>query len=457
MAQPHIIILDTEQGHPLGTQVQELLGGESRYQVELRARPLADGCTGGQPVPQLLIPVLPESTTRAAPLLASCHTAAAHVPVLPVVRAAQLTTLLDRLGRGLIDFLIPPFHAAEVRARVQRCLAGWRTRTRAPSPVAEPDALRGLIGEDPAFVQVKRQLPRLAQLEAPVLLTGETGTGKELCARALHYLSRRAARPFLPVNCGALPEALFTRELFGHQKGAFTGAEAAQSGLVAEAEGGTLFLDEIETLSLHGQAMFLRFLQDQTYYVLGSPRPRQADVWIIAATNVELAHKVKDGTFRADLFYRLAVMPLVLPPLRERPMDIPPLVASLGAQYAAQYGREVPSWSPEAMAALCQYAWLGNVRELANVIQQALFASDGPTIELAALPIPKPPLVPPTNGMSMQQAKAQVIAQFERTYLTELLRAHQGNVSRAAQAAQKERRTFRRLLQKYQIIPTDLP
>lgn len=367
-----------------------------------------------------------------------------------------MSTLLDRLGRGVIDFLIPPFDAAEVRARVQRCLAGWQVRARAASPVAEPDALAGLISEDPAFMKMKQQFPRLAQFEAPVLLTGETGTGKELCARALHYLSRRAIRPFLPVNCGALPEALFTRELFGHQKGAFTGADAAQAGLVAEAEGGTLFLDEIEALSLQGQAILLRFVEDQTYYVLGSPRPRQADVWIIAATNVELAHKVKDGTFRADLFYRLAVMPLVLPPLRERPVDIPPLVAFLGAQRAAQHGLEAPSWSPEAMAALCQYDWPGNVRELSNVIQQALFASDGRTIELADLPIPMPSLAPPADGMSMQQAKARVIAQFERTYLTNLLRQHQGNVSRAAQKAQKERHNFIRLLQKYQIVPADL-
>lgn len=192
--------------------------------------------------------------------------------------------------------------------------------------------LAHLVGESSAFVMLKRKLPLLAQCEAAVLLTGETGTGKGLCARALHYLSRRAGKPFLPVNCGAIPVELFERALFGHQKGAFTSAWAAQSGLIAEVEGGTLFLDEIATLSLSAQAKLLRFLEDQTYYVLGSPRPRQADVWIIAATNVELLRKVRDGTLREDFFYRLAVMTLTLPPLRERRADIPCLVAHPEAQ-----------------------------------------------------------------------------------------------------------------------------
>lgn len=453
---PHIIIVDTEPGHPIGAQIREHLKDEHHDQVELRGTPLADPETKGKSRPQLLIPVLSTCTSQATQLLASCHQTAPHIPMLPVITASQLSPLINRFGRHLVDFLIPPFNADEVLARVENCLARRHRQLRVPSPKAEPDALAGLITEDPAFTRIKQQLPHVARFEAPVLITGETGTGKELCARALHYLSRRAPRPFLPVNCGALPETLFARELFGHYKGAFTGADTTQAGLVAEAEGGTLFLDEISTLNLSNQAILLRFLQDQTYFAIGSPRPQQASVWIIAATNVELADKVKDGTFRADLFYRLAVLPLVLPPLRERSGDIPLLAASFGTQYAAQHGHEVPMWSPEAIDALCQYDWPGNVRELSNVVQRALFSCEGSAIELDDLSIPKPILMSSTHGTSMQEAKARVIAQFERTYLTDLLRAHQGNVSRAAQAAQKERHNFRRLLKKYRIVPKEL-
>ena len=279
---------------------------------------------------------------------------------------------------------------------------------------------------------LKRKLPLLAQCEAPVLLTGETGTGKGLCARALHYLSRRAGQPFLPVNCGAIPVELFERELFGHQKGAFTGAWTAQPGLIAEAEGGTLFLDEIATLSLSAQAKLLRFLEDQTYHALGSPRPRQADVWIIAATNVELLRKVQDGTFREDLFYRLAVMTLTLPPLRERRADIPRLVAHVWARYAGQQGAVPKQLSPRALEALCRYAWPGNMRELENVIRQVIVLTDAQRIEPEDLPIPLLPVSLDTRGDSLKQAKAKVMAHFEQAYIAELLQVHQGNVTQAA-------------------------
>jgi DNA-binding NtrC family response regulator len=328
---------------------------------------------------------------------------------------------------------------------------GQQKRGKVNESLAEPFVLAQLVGEDPAFMEVKRKIPLMARCEAPVLLSGETGTGKEVCARALHYASRRAGKPFLPVNCGAIPVELFESELFGHEKGAFTSAWTAQPGLIAEAEGGTLFLDEIETLSLGTQVKLLRFLQDQTYHTLGSPRPRQADVWILAATNAELTRKVRDGTFREDLFYRLAVMTLTLPPLRERRADIPLLAARFWARYADQRRGEKQQLSPRALEALCHYAWPGNIRELENVIQQVAMLADAQTIEPEDLPIPFSPPSSASRDNPFKQAKAQVIEQFEKAYLTELLRVHQGNVTQAARAAQTERRAFGRLIKKHHI------
>jgi two-component system, NtrC family, response regulator GlrR len=373
--------------------------------------------------------------------------------MLPVVKGEDLTTALDRLLHRLPDFLITPLRAAEVRTRVQRVLTGSHSPARhldRERQTALP-GLAQLVGEAPSFLAVKRKLPLLARSEAPVLLTGETGTGKELCARAIHYLSSRAGKPFLPVNCGAIPVELFERELFGHAKGTFTGAWEAQLGLIAEANGGTLFLDEIETLTSGAQVKLLRFLQDRTYQALGSPKLRQADVRIIAATNEELTHKVRAKTFREDLFYRLAVLTLTLPPLRERREDLPLLADQMLERYVDQHDGGPRQWSRRAMEALCQYAWPGNIRELANVVQQVAVLTDAPMIEPEDLPFrPIPPAQAPSDT-SFKQAKSQALAQFEHAYRTALIREHQGNVTQAARAAQMERRAFGRLIKKYAI------
>jgi two-component system response regulator GlrR len=452
MAQPRIVIIDRHERPRLGGQIQAILQRERSCQVDLLEGALPDITEGLAPLPALLIPILSESQEKAAQCLATLQAQTADTPLLPVVSAADLHEILDELLHWTADFLLTPLREAEVSARVWRLIASHREpeQGRANKRLSEPCELAHLVGEDPAFLAVKRKIPLLARCEAPVLLTGETGTGKELCARALHYLSRRAGKPFLPVNCGAIPMELFERELFGHTKGAFTGAWADQPGLIAEAEGGTLFLDEIETLSLGAQAKLLRFLQDQTYQALGSPRLRQADVWILAATNTELSHHIRERTFREDLFYRLAVMVLTLPALRERRVDIPLLTSLFWTRYGGAPGERPRQWSPRALEALGQYTWPGNIRELQNVIRQVAVLSDALTIEPEDLPLPLP-LVRVANGDSFQAAKAQVIAQFEQAYCTKLLHEHQGNVTQAARAAQMERRTFGRLLKKYQI------
>jgi two-component system, NtrC family, response regulator GlrR len=437
----------------VGAKLQAILQQEDGYQVSCLEGPLPRGREVVEPRPDLMLPVLPAARERGEHLLTTLRAWAACPPLMPVLQAVDLHQWPDGLHHWATDFLGTPLREAEVRARVRQRLL-W---SRVPTPESGNThgtatvGLEHLVGEAPAFVVLKRKLPLLAQCEAPVLLTGETGTGKGLCARALHYLSRRAGKPFLPVNCGATPVELFERELFGHQKGAFTGAWTAQPGLIAEAEGGTLFLEEIATLSLHAQTKLLRFLEDQTYHALGSPRPRQADVWIIAATNMELLRKVQDGTFREDLFYRLAVMTLTLPPLRERRADIPSLVAHVLARYSDQQGAAPKQLSPRALEALCCYAWPGNMRELENVIRQVIVLTDAQRIEPEDLLLPLLPASLDTRGDSLKQAKAKVMAQFEQAYIAELLLAHEGNVTHAALEAQTERRAFGRLVKKYQL------
>jgi two-component system response regulator GlrR len=306
-----------------------------------------------------------------------------------------------------------------------------------------------MIGEHPVFAALKRKISSVAQFESTVLLTGETGTGKERFARALHYSSRRAGKPFLAVNCGAIPEDLIESELYGHRKGAFTGAFTTQPGLIAEAANGTLFLDEIETLSLAGQVKLLRFLQDQTYYPVGSSVPRQANVWILASTNIELPRKIQDGTFREDLYYRLAVISLALPPLRERKSDIPLLAAHFWKLYSARAGRGSRDLSREVIDALCEHSWPGNVRELENVVQQLAVLTETDDVRPEDLSIPR--VVTNRSRVSFSQMKARIIEEFERGYITDLLRLHRGNVTHAAREAGKDRRALGRLIKKYRI------
>ena len=280
-----------------------------------------------------------------------------------------------------------------------------------------------------------------------VLISGETGTGKELCARAIHYLSPRAGRPFITVNCGAIPVELVENELFGHERGAFTDASTAQGGLIHEAEGGTLFLDEIACLPLLAQVKLLRFLQDKEYRRLGSPKTQQGDVRVVAAMNIDLEEAVREGKLRQDLYYRLNIIPLVLPPLRERREDIPLLARYFLAKYAARLNKDVTDCSPDVMQLLVLYEWPGNVRELEHTIERAVVLSEQAVIHKADIILPR--VAAAAHQDSFQEAKAKVIAQFERTYIQGLLLAHQGNITKAARAAQKNRRAFWQLMRKH--------
>jgi transcriptional regulator with PAS, ATPase and Fis domain len=321
---------------------------------------------------------------------------------------------------------------------------------------------RSLIGTSKSFLQATGMIPILSVSKSTVLITGETGTGKELFARAIHYSGGRGNKPFVPVNCAALPDHLIENELFGHSKGAFTGALMEKPGLLHEAEGGTLFLDEINSLSMSVQSKLLRLLQDQEFRPLGSTKSKTIDVKIIAATNADLRHLVETRQFREDLFYRLNVLSISLPPLRDRKEDILLLANHALKVYGKEFQKQSLALDQTAKAKLMSYSWPGNVRELQAVIQRAVAMASSDVLEAHDFDLPetgKPELNGPTMALmlregltescSFQDMKAKVIQEFERAYLNELLTTHQGNISKAARAARKERRAFQRLLYKH--------
>lgn len=363
----------------------------------------------------------------------------------PLINPAPLNRVLQVAD----DFLFCPFQPGDLIARIQKWL---QLEDRSAAERLKIDLGMGsLIGESAPFVKALRQISLLARCDATVLLSGETGTGKELAARAIHYLSARAGGPFIPVNCSALPETLLENELFGHTKGAYTDASLPQRGLIAEAESGTLFLDEIDGLSLTAQAKILRFLQEGEYRPLGGRQPLQADVRIVAATNANLVEKVKAGTFREDLYFRLYILSLSLPPLRERSEDIPLLAKYFLKKYCRRFRSDYKILSPAALMKLSSYAWPGNVRELEAVIQRAIVHSPVSLIQAEEIDLPHAEN-PPRRGYPFRTLKRRAIDTFEKSYLSQLLMTHRGNISRAAKEAGKDRRAFRRLMEKHGLI-----
>lgn len=350
------------------------------------------------------------------------------------------------------DFLFCPFEENELSLRVKRLLKNERLNiSGSSSKCGEERGHDLLVGQNETFLRVLKKVVLLAQSKAPVVISGETGTGKELLARAIHYQSARKSKPFIPVNCGALPDDLFENEFFGHLKGAYTHAASDEKGLVAEAEGGTLLLDEVDALSPSAQIKLLRFLQNGEYRQLGSSRSGVADVRIIAATNADLDRCVELKLFREDLHYRLNVLSLWVPPLHERGSDVLLLASHFLSEYAKEHQRITPRLSEGALQKLLNYSWPGNVRELEAVIQRAIVLTDSEFLTPDDLELGKSN---GRNGRPPEQfrlGKSMAIGQFERDFVARLLAVHGGNISRAAKASGKDRRSFQRLVSKYSL------
>jgi DNA-binding NtrC family response regulator len=378
------------------------------------------------------------------------------IPVLLMSAVATVEEVMELQQAGATLFLRKPFSLPELQMMVGQAhhlarrlrLARDLDRVVAHQEVTLP----GLIGRSPAFVRALAHLPALSRTEAPLLITGETGTGKELVARAAHALSPRVKGPFVAVNCSALTDTLVDSELFGHTKGAFTGALRDQPGLFRAAQGGTIFLDEIADLASTAQAKLLRVLQEKQVRPVGDTRSVAVDVRVVAATHGDLEERCKQGTFRQDLLFRLRVGELKLPPLRARPDDILLLAHHFLERARASFGSSARAFSPEAVAVLMSHPWPGNVRELDGVVTRAVAVATGSAVAPADLGLESTPaLSPGPAGAALppfSQAKQQLVDSFERTYLSRLL-AELPQVTQAASAAGLDRKTLYRLLKKH--------
>jgi DNA-binding NtrC family response regulator len=326
--------------------------------------------------------------------------------------------------------------------------------------VASGTMMPVMLGQSKAIQAVRAQLQRYAGCDVQVLIEGETGTGKELVAREIHYASARRDHPFVPVNCGAIPDSLIENELFGHDRGAFTDAKSAQPGLIDHARGGTLFLDEVDALSDKGQVTLLRFLQDNEYRPVGGGAARVSDARIIAATNANLEQRVAAGRFRRDLHYRLNALYLRLPPLRERDDDVALLAGRFVDAVAQRLRGPARQWSEDALRAMAGYAWPGNVRELENIVLRAYMGTEGDVIGRAELVTAEPAFAGTAStprrranepDLGFSAAKLYAIRQFEHDYLTRLMQQACGNITAAARLSGTERRQLGKLLLKHGI------
>ena len=380
------------------------------------------------------------------------------VEVVLMTAFATVPAAVDAIRQGAYDYIAKPFEPDEALFVVERALERRTLRRQARDLKKALDGanrIEDLVARSPAMAPAVALIRRAASSEVTVLITGESGTGKEVAARAIHASGDRRTARFVAVNCGAIPETLIESELFGHVKGSFTGASSDRRGLFEDASGGTLFLDEIADLPLAMQVKLNRALQERRVRAVGGTDERSVDVRVIAATNVDLKARIATGQFREDLFYRLDVLQIVLPPLRERAEDIPPLVAFFLERHAVRHGTSPRGFTEEALNALVRYSWPGNVRELENAIERAIAVSDAPRIELEALPEAVTASVRPRlsrateTHLTYREIVDLAQERVSREYLIALMTEFGGTVTEAAKRAGMERESLHRLLKRY--------
>lgn len=473
-SRPHVLIIDDEEDlcelltlrlehHGFRTSSEQT----SRAGLEVLEREVVD----------VIIVDLRLENENGLDLLSTVRQRSLDLPVIVLTAHGTIETAVEAMRRGAYGFLTKPFddhellqkldHAVE-RGRLRRELAGLRRI------VGQTSSDSRLLGTSTALAAVREVIDRVAPTEVNVLVLGESGTGKEVAARCIHEASARRAAPFVAINCGALPPDLLESELFGHVRGAFTGAARDKEGLFAAANGGTLFLDEVGDAPPGVQVKLLRVLQERTYLPVGATEPRSANVRVIAATNRDLRADVDAGRFREDLFYRLHVVPLTMPPLRERREDIPLLAEVFLTRACAQNGLHSPHLTSEALRLLLSHDWPGNVRELANVVEgAAVLSTDGclrPDHLRAVIPRRGAEgesfeSAPPAQALATATRIADPSASlppmreareaFDRYYIEEALRRTGGNVSAAAKIAGRNRTDFHELLRRHEINASD--
>ncbi len=371
-----------------------------------------------------------------------------NTEVMMITGYATIEGAVEAVKIGADEYLAKPFTDEELFSAIERSLDKLYTR-RTAQTTKTPRVMYGIIGESAKMQKVYDAIEKCSKTRATVLITGESGTGKELVARAIHYTSDRASAPFLPVNCGAIPQELLESELFGYVKGAFSGASSTRAGFFQTADGGTILLDEISETSLATQVKLLRVLQDKEIFMVGSRRPQRVDVRIIAATNKDLMGLIKQGLFRDDLFYRLNVITVELPPLRDRADDILLLINNFASKFATSLGKKIPTFSDDALRVIKNYHWPGNVRELENVIQRLVVMTEGDIIEVSDLP----------SLMRFSSLRGhglnRTLAEVEAEYIRNVLSSVEGNKTQAAEILGIDRKTLREKLKKIEDGPSE--
>ncbi len=363
------------------------------------------------------------------------------VGVLVITGFPTIQGAIESIKIGAEEYLVKPFTDDELFRAVERVFAKTQKQKKTAAPRAE-SAHYGIIGESDGMQKVFKTIHKATNTAATVLINGESGTGKELVARALHYGGNASAAPFVPVNCGGIPDSLLESELFGYVKGAFTGATETRAGFFQTADGGTIFLDEISNTSLAMQAKLLRVLQEKEFYMVGSKKPNRVNVRVIAATNVDLMQLLKKGLFREDLFYRLHIITIDLPPLRERNGDIGLLLDFFLNKYVREVGKTAMHFSPRVLKTLNEYAWPGNVRELQNLVHRLVIMADDNVIDVPDLPENFRFSATRSRGLNRR------LDEVEREYILEVLAANKNNISHSAQVLGIDRKTLRQKIKR---------
>jgi two-component system NtrC family response regulator len=442
---PKLLIVDDDEG--IRSQLKWALSAE--FEVSFakdRASALRIYAEEQPPVVllDLGLPPTPSDNQEGLATLADMVGGGSFTKVIIISCQEEKQSALQAIGMGAYDFLAKPLQIEELRIILKRALtvAALEKEHRILQDEMKVGAFEGMVGSSSRMQEVFGRIRKVATTDAPVLVLGESGTGKEMVALAIHHLSGRRGGPFVAINCGAIPETLLESELFGHEKGSFTGAHVQRKGRIETASGGTLFLDEIGELPAMLQVKLLRFLQEQSIERVGGRQPIVVDTRVVAATNVDLKKAIAEGRFREDLFYRIAVVVVTLPPLRERENDIPLLARDFLRRSALEVGRKSLAFDPDALLALRKHAWPGNVRELENRVKRAVIMAEGKRITVADLELAaSEPLPQPAN---LKEAREQA----EREVILRALRKHGGKVAPAALELDISRPTFYELMDK---------
>ncbi|HEY6364629.1 MAG TPA: sigma-54 dependent transcriptional regulator [Candidatus Binatia bacterium] len=417
----------------------------------------------GEETPDLLIIDVRMPGTSGLEVTRIVHEKYPSLPIIVMTAFGSIETAVEAIHEGAFDFISKPMNLAELKKTVSRALAQRALQRRAETSNGgdeeNPQQLGKIIGKSPAMLEVYKTVARVAPTKSTVLILGESGTGKELIAQAIHQHSPRANRPFVAVDCGALTETILESELFGHVRGAFTGALADKKGIFEEAQGGTCFLDEIGGISSNMQARLLRVLQEHEIRRVGGKDWVKVDVRVVAATNHNLAEAVSKGAFRQDLYYRLDVVAIRLPPLQKRVEDIPLLARHFLQRYSQESSKTITAISDRAMELLCAYSWPGNIRELENAIEQAVALSYQPVLTPDDLPaavrdhaVTKAFQNDSPNGQFLFP-DTPTLEEVKKRYVLHVLGQTEGNISRSAKILNIDRRSLYRMLARYKIEP----